>query len=102
MRPCECCQNTRNWPGTIAAKQYQENCLWCGARYIQRIPKFGMVDGRPLTRDESIAERRRVLEIWVKWGHSELEIRRLAKLDALPLEPELSTSLSTGRANRWA
>jgi len=95
--PCGCCDAARDWPGTTAASQYVENCPWCGARYIQRIPKFGMIDGRPVTQAEAIAWRRRVLAVWVKWGHPEEELRRLAKGDELPLAPKESCARPSKR-----
>lgn len=85
--PCPCCSDARNWPGTVAAKRYVENCLWCGARYIRLLPTQGRINGRPLTKDEAADRRRKVLAIWMKAGHSEADLRALAKGEALPLEP---------------
>ncbi len=72
------------------------SCAFCGARLIQGIQRL------PIPHENKIARCRTVLRDWMAHGHSELEIRRLAKLDALPLEPELSTALSTGRGKRGA
>lgn len=87
---CQCCKDARDWPGTVAARRYVQNCIWCGARYIKLVPKNGRTrDGRPFTRDEAVAERRRIMQLWTSppWGHSEAEIRRLVQSDELPLEP---------------
>lgn len=62
---------------------YTPACLYCGARLIQSL-------GRHRRPREEIADRRRaVLSDWMAHGHSEIELRRLAKLDALPLAPAL-------------
>jgi hypothetical protein len=55
-------------------------CLWCGARLIQRLGKM------PIPAADSIAMRRKVLADWVAMGHSEQELRRLAK-GPTPLAP---------------
>ena len=93
MRVCECCANARVGPGYA---MFDPTCIFCGARLIWKIQR------KPITRDEKLSRCRTVLQDWLQYGHDEQEIRRLAKLDALPLEPELSTSLSTGRARRGA
>jgi hypothetical protein len=56
---------------------------WCAARLIQQIGKL------PIGRDAITARRRVVLTAAVAFGHSETEIRRLAKLTELALEPVL-------------
>lgn len=62
---------------------YTPACIWCGARLIQSLGR----KSRP--REEIVERRRTVLADWMAHGHSEAELRRLAKLDALPLAPEL-------------
>lgn len=76
---CTNCENARNWPGTVAARTYTPACLYCGARLIQALGKLR----RP--REEIAERRRKVLADWMAHGHSEAELRRLAKLEALPL-----------------
>ena len=88
---CECCTNARIGP---AYATHDPACIFCGARLIWKIQR------KPIPRDQKIERCRKVLQDWLKYGHDEQEIRRLAKLDALPMEPELSTSLSTGRGKR--
>jgi len=44
----------------------------------------------PIAREDMIKRCRQVLADWMAHGHSEQEIRRLAKLDAMPIA-ELST-----------
>lgn len=93
MRTCECCQRAGEGP---AYSLHCPSCLHCGARLIWKIQRL------MIPQDERRARCRAVLQDWLQYGHNEMEIRRLAKLDSLPLEPELSTSLSTGRAKRGA
>lgn len=57
-------------------------CLHCGARLIQRLGTL------PRPRDEITARRRAVLSDWMAYGHSEQELRKLAK-GPVPLAPEL-------------
>ena len=78
---CPCCEDARKWPGTVAARRYVTSCLWCGARYIRLIPTM------PIGRTEAAEWRRRVLARWKAAGHPEDELRRLAKMGELPLEP---------------
>ena len=92
MRVCECCQRAREGPGYTL---FDPACLFCGARLIWKIQRKNQV-----AREDRLARCRAVLQDWLKYGHDEAEIRRLVKLDAMPLEPELSTSLSTGRGKR--
>ena len=82
---CPCCNDARDWPGTVIGRRYVENCLFCGARYIRLIPTM------PVSRTEAADWRRRVLATWMAAGHSEDELRRLAKLEELPLAPALSS-----------
>lgn len=62
---------------------YSPACLHCGARLIQKLGKLG----RPSA--EVTARRRVVLADWMAYGHSEVELRRLAK-GPVPLAPESS------------
>ena len=57
-------------------------CLWCMARLIQKIGKL-----RTPTTEQMTARRRVVLADAMALGHSEIEIRRLAKGTELALEP---------------
>ena len=43
-----------------------------------------------------MARCRKVLQDWLHYGHSEVDLRKLAKLDEMPVAPELST----GRGKR--
>jgi len=77
---CECCQSARTNP------QYSvhcPSCLPCGARLIQNIQRL------PIARSIASARCKTVLADWVAHGHSEIEIRRIAKADAVPLQPEV-------------
>lgn len=93
MSSCQCCQRAREGP---AYAMHDPVCVFCGARLIWKIQRC------QITRDERVSRCRTVLQDWLKYGHSEAEIRRLAKLAELPLQPDLSTGLSTGRAKRGA
>jgi hypothetical protein len=88
---CECCDRTRVGPDHA---WFDPLCLHCGARLIWKIQR------KQITRDERVSRCRAVLQDWMKYGHSEAEIRRLVKLDEMPVAPELSTALSTGRGKR--
>ena len=57
------------------------SCVYCGARLIWRIQRF------QIPRQEKIDRCRRALKVWTDYGHSETEIRRLAKLPEIPLAP---------------
>lgn len=57
------------------------SCVYCGARLIWRIQRFH------IPRQERIDRCRRALKVWTDYGHSETEIRRLAKLPEIPLAP---------------
>jgi len=88
---CECCQRAKEgheYP------MFDPACIFCGARLIWRIQR------KQITRDERVSRCRAVLQDWMKYGHSEAEIRRLFRMDAMPVAPELSTALSTGRGKR--
>ena len=77
MRVCECCQRAREGPGYTL---FDPACLFCGARLIWRIQRLLQ---RP--REERIARCRQALADWMEHGHSEAEIRRLAKLEEMPI-----------------
>ena len=73
---CECARESKG-----AYRLYTPACLWCGARLIQSIQK------RPRPASEIAARCRQVLNDWVAYGHSETQIRALAKAAAMPLAP---------------
>jgi len=79
MRLCVECSRSH---GGTGYPLYNPACLWCGARIIQQIGRF------QIPASESVQRRRDMLALWLKHGHSESEIRRLAKGTALPLQPE--------------
>ena len=78
---CPCCQDYRDYPGTTAARTHSEGCLWCGARLIRSIQRLS------IAKSEASARCKAVLAAWMARGHSEIEIRRLVKLDEAPLQP---------------
>ena len=57
-------------------------CLWCGSRAIQFIQR-----SLALSRDAKAQRCREVLTDWGALGHSETELRRLAKLAAWAVAP---------------
>jgi hypothetical protein len=82
---CECCEAARLTTGHW--RYYELQCLWCGARLIQRI-------GRLQVMPSEIKQRRQaVLKDWMAWGHSEQELRDLVK-GPMAVEPVQKT---TGR-----
>lgn len=90
--PCDCCEKARLGPMYAV---HCPSCLHCGARLIWAIQRL------PIAREAKIGRCRAVLQDWLQYDHSEAEIRRLAKLEAMPLAPPLSTALSTGPGKRW-
>ena len=78
---CPSCKAARQTDGLWA--QYNvPQCVFCVARLIQQIGKL-----RTPTSDEIAARRRAVLADAIAYGHQEIEIRRLAKVKELALEP---------------
>lgn len=78
---CEECKKARigpMWP------RHCPTCIYCGARLIWKLQR------KPIPREQKVARCRAVLSDWMAHGHSEAEIRRLAKMGAIPLAPELS------------
>lgn len=76
-KPCQCCHRTSLGP------QYRfhcPTCLWCGARLIQRIQAL------PVSPEDKRSRCRQVLADWMAHGHSEAQLRALAK-GPLPLQP---------------
>jgi len=57
-------------------------CLYCGARIIQHLATL------PISPQDCARRRRSELALWVSHGHSEAQIRALAKGDQAPLQPE--------------
>jgi len=68
--PCKPCQIARQVP---AYPFFNLGCLYCGARLIQRL------GGLPIARSQVAERRRENLAHWVAFGHSEAELRSLAK-----------------------
>ena len=67
---CANCDKSRDQPGY---RMFNPTCIWCGVRILQQAADF------PLP-ESVVKERRKAnLAIWVEYGHSELEIRRLFK-----------------------
>lgn len=73
---CDPCQTVRRWflSDPSSHRFYSLGCLHCGARLIQTHQRrYGV------TRDEKVAACRKALSMWMQYGHSEAELRRLAK-----------------------
>jgi hypothetical protein len=81
---CTDCQAARETMGLW--RMYNPACLWCGARLIQKIGRLS------IPQSEATARRKVVLADWIKQGHSEQELRDLAK-GPMAFEP-VSTSPS--------
>lgn len=67
---CPTCNAAREAP---AYRMHCPTCIHCGARLIQSIQRL------PRPRPEISARCRAVLDDWVAMGHSEQELRALAK-----------------------
>lgn len=79
VEPCVCCMADRECDGLN--RYHTPKCLWCGARLIQKIQRLR----RP--REEIASRCKAVLTDWVAYGHSEQQIRKLAKERAFAFEP---------------
>lgn len=79
MAACDCCAASRLTGGLY--RLFDPKCLHCGARLIQQIGAL------PIPASEATKRRKAVLKDWCQYGHSETELRALAKAEALPLEP---------------
>lgn len=62
-------------------RYFDPSCLWCGARLIQQIGRL------ELTKEVMTLRRRAVLADWMALGHSEQELRALAKGKTMPVAP---------------
>ena len=78
---CDCCEKARSAPLYAV---HCPRCLHCGARLIRNILRL------PIPRSEAKERAQAMLKVWTDAGHSEMEIRRLVKLDAVPLALESS------------
>lgn len=67
---CSNCETARTFPGF---RMFDPACLYCGARLIQLLGKL------PIGVTEVTARRRQVLADWIVHGHTEADLRRLAK-----------------------
>ena len=85
---CKSCQASRETNGLWHT--FDPACAFCGARLIQKIGRL------QLSAKESTDRKRAVLADWLALGHSELQIRALAKLKELALEPVLSAIKARG------
>lgn len=83
---CAECEAVREAPDFNA---YSLGCIYCGARII------GAIRGRKrVPANERTRRAKAELDRWVKWGHNELEIRRLVAEKKL-IKPE-----ATGKKRR--
>ena len=80
---CECCLADRECSGHW--RYFNEGCVWCGGRILARLGKLKAIPSVILQK------RRDMLQAWVKRGHSERELRDLAKapesLEPIKKEP---------------
>jgi hypothetical protein len=74
---CNLCNIARLHP---EHRMFCPSCLWCGARLIQRLSSLAI--GVTACR----VRRSAVLADWMAFGHSEAQLRLLAK-GVLPLAP---------------
>lgn len=86
MRCEECRTASDNYP---THRIFNPLCKYCGGRYIR------MIGQQPMTEQGITAWRRKVLSDWIKYGHEESELRRLARLPlAHSVEPPLTRGSS--------
>lgn len=85
MTTCHECQRARETAGRCP--WYCPKCLWCGARLIARLQTMQ----RP--RSEITERCRKVLADWCSYGHSEQDLRRLAK-EPLALAPQETEAIN--------
>jgi len=84
---CDLCNIARQFP---EHPRFCPSCIFCGARIIQLLGKL------PIGVTECTTRRQQSLAVWVEWGHSEQEIRRLAKGSlALGLEKDKDSDRQT-------
>lgn len=74
---CPRCQIATLCPGY---QLFNPACLYCGARLIQTLGHL------QIPREQIVQRRRAALASWVDYGHSEAQIRALAK-GKLAIEP---------------
>lgn len=67
---CNNCETARTFP---EYRMFDPACLYCGARLIQLLGKL------PIGVTEVVTRRRQVLADWMAHGHTEADLRRLAK-----------------------
>ncbi len=77
--PCHDCMADRICTGHH--RTYNPGCLYCGARILQRIPKFCG------TTAEASQRRKAALVTWMALGHAEKELRELARASTPAYEP---------------
>ena len=80
---CECCSVISGYYATDPwrYRNYSLGCAYCGARRIQVIQRKEQ-GGRDTKADKC----RKTLSEWTRYGHSEQEIRALAKTQAWAIE----------------
>jgi hypothetical protein len=67
------CKNCQAATEAIDHRWFDPSCVYCGARYIQLLGRRG------LTPTACRDRRRHVLATWMEHGHSEDQLRALAK-----------------------
>ena len=69
MTPCTDCQRSEGgtgWP------LHNPACLECGGRYLKAIQRL------QIGQEDKRERLRAALKVWMEYGHSEAELRRLA------------------------
>jgi hypothetical protein len=83
-RMCDECTAVRAAP---ARRTYCLQCLYCGARYLQRLRTAPRVRSGTETNAERDAWRKKVLDDWEGYGHNRARMRELALGTEIPVEP---------------
>lgn len=81
---CEVCSVVRkHYPKDPQLhRQHCLKCVWCGARLIQKLQRL-----YPLTQLQRRDRCRQALADWMGLGHSEAQLRALAKATAWAVAP---------------
>lgn len=82
--PCQPCQTIRKHYPSDPQRHLQHcpTCIHCGARLIQKLQRLYQ-----LTAEQRRDRCRQVLAQWLEMGHSETELRKLAKATAWAIAP---------------
>lgn len=88
---CECCNVARDF---YEYKMFNPACIFCGARLIQRLGRLNIAES------DCIRRRRAVLADWMAMGHSEQQLRTMAKAGPVIGPEEVTESVNRPQKRR--